>query len=631
MTSASTARRVRRLLLAVALLPLAACAPDRLVLRQSQAVADARRPSDVSCPQPEHCAVPSALLDLGERALAASTPQAPRHATVLLESGQEALLARIHLIRAARHSIDLQSFIYAEDDAGYLVLNELLEAARRGVRVRVLLDQLFSFDSVQLLAGLAQAHANFDLRLYNPTFHEGRTSRLKFVAGILFRFSRFNQRMHNKLLLVDGHTGITGGRNYQNRYFDWDPDYNYRDREVVIGGPVGAEMQRSFEEFWNDRRAVPVAALRDVARRILDPEPEPMPAPQLVAPERLAAFSAQADDPAVLQAMLLDRVREVGSARYISDAPDKPDGNDRQRRRDLSRMLRRLVTDAQSEVLLQTPYLVFSRPAGRVFRDLHRRPDPPQVTVSTNSLAATDAFPVYALSHKYNRRYLRDYGFHIYEYKPFPEDAPIAVETTGALPPGRPALGADARESRRAFGSGARGGAMAGSASGTIPGPVPLQHAGVRIGLHAKSMVVDDRLGMIGTHNFDPRSDHLNTESALLVWDAGFARELRAQIERDMAPANSWVIAPRRTVPVLSTINYGVGRTLEALPVFDLWPWRYATSWALKPGCAPLAPDHPRFAECYEPVGDFPEVELPLKTIYTRVLTAFGAGLAPIL
>ena len=97
--------------------------------------------------------------------------------------------------------------------------------------------------------------------------------------------------------------------------------------------------------------------------------------------------------------------------------------------------------------------------------------------------------------------------------------------------------------------------------------------------------------------------------------------------------AASSCCAPRPKPPVLSGLNYSVGKVFEQLPLFDFWPWRYATSWEYRglPECTPVPPEHPRFAECYQPVGDFPGVQLELKGIYTRILTAFGAGLAPIL
>src|SRR5690606_16890391 len=163
---------------------------------------------------------------------------------------------------------------------------------------------------------------------------------------------------------------------------------------------------------------------------------------------------------------------------------------------------------------------------------------------------------------------------------------------------------------------------------------VPLTRGGVRFGLHSKSLVVDGRVGVVGTHNFDPRGDNYNTESAVVIEDRDFALALADSIRRDMAPANAWTVAPRDRPPVLAGLDYSLGKVSEALPLFDFWPNRYATSYEFRPGpgCPePPPPGHPRFRACHVPVGDFPEVRLGLKGLLTRIFTAFGAGLAPIL
>jgi len=595
-----------------------ACMPTRQQVREALVDVAPRQATALSCARDDRCALPSPLRALGEQHLDAIPA---RHRVVTLESGEDALLARIHLIRAARESIELQAFIFAEDDAGQLVLQELLAAAKRGVRVRVLLDQLFSPDDVDRLAELALAHRGFELRLYNPTFGEASTDKLQFLAGILCCFTRFNQRMHNKLLLVDGMLAITGGRNVENRYFDWDPQFNYRDRDILVVGPVVHEMLRSFDTFWQHRLSVPLAALRDVRRVLRRGPPQAEPPPPIQRGNSMLDISAQADSWRLIERRLVAPGLDVHKVEFLSDLPNKPfSRQQRNQRRDLSARLRGLLSEAQQRVLLQTPYLVFSDAAQAQFRALRRRPQPPQIIVSTNSLAATDAFPVYALSHKYKRRYVREFGFQIYEYKPYPASAPVNPAASGALD--AKALRAWRSESRRNFG---------GSGRAARRGPLPLRQAGMRIGLHAKSLVIDEAVGMIGTHNFDPRSDRLNTESVVLVRDAAFARQLARTILRDTLPENSWVIARRPRPPVLSGLNYQLGKVSERLPLFDLWPWRYATSWDMLPGCSPLPPSHPRFAECYRPVGDFPEVALFGKSLYTRILTAFGAGLAPIL
>ena len=301
-----------------------------------------------------------------------------------------------------------------------------------------------------------------------------------------------------------------------------------------------------------------------------------------------------------------------------------------------------LIASSQEEVMLQTPYLVLSDAAQELFTQLQARPQPPRVVISTNNLAATDAWMVYALSHKYKRRYLRRFGFHIYEYKPHPQDSPIDFAATHAplvdpaeaaqprpLPPHRAARTMPWEErTRREYQLQRR---MILGSRGTA---IPLTQAGPRVGLHAKSMVVDDAVGVIGTHNFDPRGDHYNTESAVIIRDPAFATALADSIRRDIEPANSWVVAPRTRTPIFPGLNYSFLKVSEHLPVFDLWPLRYATSYEFVsgPDCPmPLRIGDPDFQRCYRAVGDFPEVDVGPKWFGTRVLTAFGAGLAPIL
>jgi phosphatidylserine/phosphatidylglycerophosphate/cardiolipin synthase-like enzyme len=612
--------RARAGALALAALLLAACGslpkPERVQLAEA---AVAARSAAVDCPRADACAAPSSFREAGVAHVAASTDGAPKHELVLLERGSDALAVRLALIRSAQRRIELKSFIFQLDDSGKLVLDALLDAAERGVEVRVLLDQLYGLDDANLQAALAGHHRRFALRLYNPTFDEAETQPLEFAAGIVCCFRRFNQRLHSKLLLVDDAVAITGGRNVQDRYFDWDPVYNYRDRDLVVGGPVVADMRAAFEAFWTAERSVPAERLADVARRWQKhggPPQGVLAWREALDEGRLATMAQAAGDDAALREALRDVTFDVGAVRFATDLPQKHEQGAASRR-DASEAMRELIANAREDVLLQTPYLVMSRPARRLFQQLHERDTPPTVRVSTNSLAATDAFPVYGMSHKYKRTYLRELGFTIHEYKPYPTDTPIDPAATGAL-------GEQAAIDFPLFGSATRGG---------NDGPVPLRRAGVRVGLHAKSIVIDRRIGVVGTHNFDPRSDHWNTESMVVVEDAAFADVLARNIERDMAPENAWLIAPRRRPPLLRGLGYSLGKLSEALPVFDLWIWPfpYARSYALKPGCAPVPWGDPRFFDCWEDVGDFPEVEVGSKRIYTRIMTGFGAGLTPIL
>ena len=622
--------RLLALAMAVAAGGCATLTPEQAAA--AAAVAERARPVRVDCAREDACATPSSLRTLGTRALAASTAEAPRHQALILDYGQDALLARLSLVRSAQRTLDVQTYIFDEDDAGHLFLDEMLAAARRGVRVRLLVDQLSALREVETLAALAGAHANFEMRIYNPLLGRARISYPQYVLAAACCWRRLNQRMHNKLLLVDGVAGITGGRNYQDSYYDWDPEYNFRDRDLYVAGPVVAEMAASFEEYWNARLARPLPGLADVGRLLLREGVPPLPHEPFRLPERVQRISRDADDPLLVDALAAQAL-PVGEVAFISDPPQK-------HRKDYagaapsSLGLQALIDGAREEVLLQTPYLVLSPTAQALFRELHQREPPPRVRVSTNSLAATDAFITYALSYKYKRRHLREFGFEIHEYKPFPQDAPIDVEATGTVEAGVAWGGGEADGDRRRTRPLEREYSALRWSGFDAHERVPLERGGVRFGMHAKSLVVDRRIGVVGTHNFDPRGDNYNTESAVVIDDPAFARALADSILRDMAPANSWTIAPRDRPVVLSGLDYSLGKVSEALPLFDLWPTRYATSYEFRPGPdCPVPPPmrDPRFRACHEPVGDFPEVRLGVRPLLTRIFTAFGAGLAPIL
>ena len=652
--------RPGRVLAGLLALLLGGCATLSPQQRSAAAeVAVSARSTEVDCMRADACALPSPLMAMARDTLAASTPAAPRHRALILDDAPDALLARIHLIRAARRSIGLQTYIFDEDDSAQLVLDELQAAAFRGVKVRILVDQLAALRKVETLAALSSLHANLELRVYNPVLDRARLSLPMYAVAAACCWRQLNRRMHNKLLVVDDAVGIVGGRNYQDDYYDWGGEFNFRDRDLLLAGPAVADMAANFEAFWVSGRSVPAEQLGDVARYLREHGPPPAPHHVFHNPARVRALLAEVADDAVLRTRFVAPALPVQGVKFLADLPAKH-GRDTAAELvdatavagnpspDTSHGLRGLIAGADREILLQTPYLVLSKPAQALFRELRQRPQPPRVLVSTNSLASTDAFIAYALSYKYKRRYLRDFGFEIHEFKPFPADAPFELGATGAglqeaEPPAASArAGAGSLRERQLAERGLRSepASEAGrpspfASSGGLP--VRLKRAGLRMGMHAKSLVIDGRVGVVGTHNFDPRGDSLNTESAVVIADPGFAAALAASIRRDMAPANAWTIGRRDDAPIFSGIEYNLSKLSERMPVFDLWPYKYATSYDYVPGpgcpptVAPPSPFAPEFRRCNQPVGDFPEVDIGLKWLGVRTFTAFGSGLSPIL
>ncbi|MBS0381006.1 MAG: phospholipase D family protein [Proteobacteria bacterium] len=592
---------------------LAGCAPlaHRSVERADRIVAmstDTR----IDCAQPDRCATPSPFMAQADAAIAASTPGHPHNTVTLLNIGQNALAARINLIRAAQQSIDIQTYIWAKDDAGMLVLDELVKAARRGVKVRILADQLGSLNDPRLLSRLARASDNLHIKLYNPTFDSAHSNFVEYTASVLCCFNKFNQRMHNKLFLVDDKVGIVGGRNYQDNYYDWDPQMDFLDRDVIVAGVAGQQMEKSFDIFWHNNRSVPLTHLKDVNREILAHpfDAEPWTEPRFSDPQRVAAIRARAEDPGFLQTQLLDHSLNVGLVDYFYDLPSKDEAVHGPDSRELTHDLMTMLADAQDQIVLQTPYLVLTRRAGKIFKALQAKQPKVDVIVSTNSLASTDALPVYALSYKHHKKFLVDYGFHIHELMPHPADAAEMLGDYFRLS----GLGSEKSSPHR----GGRAPIEPGS-----PGP--------RISLHAKSLVVDGHIAMVGSHNFDPRSVNYNTEDGVIIDDPAFAQQVRAAILRDAAPQNAWLVAPRHPIPILGDVSQAIGDVSRSLPVFDIWPWGYSTDYQLKPGGKPVPATDPAFLDNWEEVGDFPEVNLSLTAIITRFITAFGAGIQGIM
>lgn len=588
-------------------------------------------PGTLSCApdRSDRCADHSPLLD---QLRADPSPKAAS-----LDEPEISLAARVHLIRSARRSIEVQTFIWDDDAVGHLIFAELLAAARRGVQVRVLVDQLFSLGDPQLVAALAVAHKNLVLRFYNPVLGKASTNTLEWAAMIACCLGNFDQRMHNKLLIVDDTVAITGGRNVSEQYFALDHVLHYRDRDILVNGEVTLAMAESFQAFWDSEYTVPAEALADV-RLVLEAGPTAVPERFDRIPDRLAALYPSWTDGVQQSERLRARLIEVEAMAFFADDPGRPEreaaGAGQAR---VNRALRSMLEAAQSDVLLQTPYLVFSRPARQTIASLRVGQPELRVRVSTNSLASTDAYPVYAISYKQRKQLVKRYGFHIFELRPHPADQSGLLAPLSEGPPEPEVYRAGTCEGHRV---GDRGGlrarrlARACREAGVEPDEwLPLEDDDhrPRVSLHSKSVVVDGRVAWIGSHNFDPRSEATNTESGVFVNGREFAEDLARRIEQDIQPDVSWTVAPRKKVPVISYFSGLIGTASRALPIFDIWPFRYTSLYELKDGQEPVPMGHPEFLDRYQPVGSFPGVALSSKQIQTILISAMFGFATPVL
>jgi len=529
-----------------------------------------------------------------------------RHHLTLVEYGEDALKLRVHMIRAAQRYIELQNFILRGDDTGVLILNELLDAARRGVKVRLLLDQMFSFSDVEYLVRLTMAHTNFEIRFYTPSFYKAKMAKHDWLSGMACCFRRVNQRMHNKLLVIDDLVGLLGGRNIADRYFDYDTNYDFKDRDVVVFGATAREMRESFDWFWDGPKTIPVQHLRDVAAELLKDESVALQPFQPAL--RLLPLLEQVGDLQQMEELFVAPAFEVERLKYFSDLPRKHEFPDDALPNDTTPELYEVLTSARHSVVIQSPYMVLSRRARDLFSGLRERNPDIELVFSTNSLASTDADTVYANTHRHKKRYVKDLGFEMYELKPYPVDAPEFF-------PRWPELIAEKK----------RGVASKSVVSGDnslIPMPAP------RVGLHSKSFVIDGRVAMVGSHNFDPRSEGFNTENGLIVWDKAFAQALEQLIRRDIAPQNSWIVAVK---PDREQKKTAIDPVPKTIPEFKPWSYSSTSVYELAPGKEPVPPDSPDFYRNYYAVGSFPEVIRTRRQVTVLFLGSFFFFLEPIL
>ena len=452
----------------------------------------------------------------------------------VLDTGAEALLARAWLADHARESIEVQYFIWSTDNIGILAAEALLRAADRGVRVRVIVDDLMIDAPDKSLLALAR-HPLIEIRIYNPQTSVGVPLQ-KRLLNALTDFRGLNQRMHDKTLVVDGRIAITGGRNMAAEYFDYNHEYNFRDRDVLLLGEAVKAMRVNFENFWHSELTAKVEDLYDglglmqkrvdvddgETRRIYGELHQYAQSPENFAPEVRAAI---ASTPTAFAR--LARQMTWGDVEFVSDRPGK---NDFQLRLggggQTTTALARLVRGAKSRIVIQSPYLVLSDKALDLFGQVAARGV--KVRISTNSLASTDNLPAFS-GYRNQRERLLGMGLQIYEYKPVPEVQRILMQRSAAA-------------SRK----------------------VPI------FALHAKTLVVDSKTVYIGTFNFDPRSENLNTEVGAIIHDEALARAVEASIETDMAPGNSWNAATDDPDQHVSLAKRGKVLLFQLLPIKPL-------------------------------------------------------------
>jgi putative cardiolipin synthase len=426
---------------------------------------------------------------------------APLASVGLVREGLTAFALRVAALRAATRTADLQYYTWHGDLTGTLLAREVIQAADRGVAVRLLLDDMYAVGTERVLAAM-DSHPRIQVRLFNATSWR-RFGPPGLVLEMLFGGWHLDHRMHNKAWIVDDDFAIAGGRNIGDEYFDASGHFNFRDLDLALRGPPVEAMGRIFESYWSHRLARPLRrisraayrrrALRKLARRLDAAWASPAARPYF---ERLGGA-------APVTGLLTGEAGgflsiDSGAIRVAADPPGKATGA-APAAACLAAQIHEALAGAQREALITSPYFVPGVEGVARIEAMRRRGV--RVSVVTNSLAATDVAAVHGGYARYRDRLLAA-GVELHELKPSGDEGMSVFGSRGAV-------------------------------------------------LHTKAFVIDGRLGFVGSFNLDQRSIALNTEMGTFIEDERIAAQLRTEHERLASPSCSW------------RVRHGAGGALE--------------------------------------------------------------------
>ena len=398
----------------------------------------------------------------------------------------DALGMRAHLADTARHTLDIQYYILHDGLTTRMLIQHLLDAADRGVRIRLLLDDMTSYGHDARIAALS-CHDNIEVRLFNP-IESGRALAITRFFSFMARLQRMHRRMHNKLWIADSAVAITGGRNLGDEYYGASSDMNFSDLDLLCRGPLVSEMQASFEQYWNSPFVMPVAKFR-----LFVPNVEEHRLWRLRVVDRMKSAMREREDyvSSLRQwqrdncgARLLDEMLPA-SARLLVDSPEKIGTPEPPPVEELvfSPLIDR-VRAVRNELILVSAYFVPGELGIELLGELTARGV--RVRVLTNSLAATDLPLVHGGYMAYRERLLQA-GVELHEMRAWPD-----------------------RKSRWRH-------PWRGSVS-----------------LHSKALIFDRRTAFVGSFNMDPRSAFWNTEIGVLLESEALAGQLYALADQAM-------------------------------------------------------------------------------------------------
>ena len=404
---------------------------------------------------------------------------------MLIESPQLALESRIELIEAAQTSIDVQYFIWKNDETGILLIESLLRAADRGVRVRALVDDAQLEGLIGRIAALDK-HPNLEIRIFNP-FNLRQNFRLHILrlAEFVIDGNRLNHRMHNKLMVADGKLAILGGRNLGNAYFGQGKKRNFVDTDILLTGTIVEELTKGFEAYWESRLARPPNRMLDLtfSRMSIESVRDRIDKRLTKRPELKGLLNGRPSKG------FFDELLVAPNYDWADGVIDDPSIGWFEDASELAEQLSEIALRAQEEVLVVTPYLIPTKNALEIAKTLTSRGV--KISVLTNSLESNDVVIAQA-AYSRMRKDILAAGVEVYEFKAEP--------------------------------------AMAKDGQGRLKS------------LHSKYILMDEEIVFIGSQNLDPRSLYINTELGVVLKSEGLTSELKRSFNEMIKPENAWRI-----------------------------------------------------------------------------------------
>ena len=404
----------------------------------------------------------------------------------LLNTGDEAIEWRLRVIDSATRSLDLQTFLWLEDKTGLTVLRHVLDAADRGVRVRLLLDDMFTVGESDLIFAMDQ-HPNIQYRIYNPFGRRYDSILLREVMNAN-EFFRLDHRMHNKAMVADNRAAILGGRNIADEYFGNHMDANFRDMEVLIAGMVVETISAHFDDYWNSNWSIPVEKLPGF------PPTETSPSAQMSWLKKTVGRALEENHTTSSSAWLsAARFAASGEAKLVADDPAQQNpAAAEELPNQLAHELVKWIDRSKNELILVSAYLIPTPELEAAIERAESRGV--RVRILTNSLRSNNHLPAHSAYRNHVQRLIR-HGADLHEVRARAKDRSIYMRN-----------------------------------------PVDDK----KLGLHAKLILFDREHAFIGSTNLDPRSLHMNTEIGIFIQSEELNKRLRERLAIDFDRRNAW-------------------------------------------------------------------------------------------